>query len=144
MTQMDRAAILQSLADLVLLLHVLFVVFVVGGLFLIFLGGVRKWRWVRNPWFRFTHIMAIGVVVVQSWFAVICPLTTLENALRAKAGGMAYEGSFIAHWLQAILYYNAPAWAFAICYTIFGALVLVSWAIVRPRPLRKRNSFGAT
>ena len=52
-------------------------------------------------------------------------LTTLENALREQANGTAYDGSFIAHWLQAILYYNAPAWAFAVCYTVFGALVLV-------------------
>ena len=141
---MNRATILQGLADLVLLLHVLFVVFVVGGLILIFLGGVRKWRWVRKPWFRLAHILAIGVVVVQSWFAVICPLTKLENALRTHAGGTVYEGSFIAHWLQAILYYNAPAWAFAVCYTVFGALVLASWAIVRPMPFSKRNSFNAT
>jgi hypothetical protein len=136
---MDRVMILQCLADLVLLLHVLFVVFVVGGLFLILFGGVRKWRWVRNPGFRLAHTLSIGVVVVQSWFAVICPLTMLENALRAKAGDTAYEGSFIAHWLQAILYYNAPAWAFAVCYTVFGALVFASWVIVRPMPFSQRN-----
>ncbi len=86
---MNRATILQGLADLVLLLHVLFVVFVVGGLFLIFLGGVRKWRWVRKPWFRLAHILAIGVVVVQSWFAVICPLTTTRKRL---AGASRWHG----------------------------------------------------
>lgn len=140
---MDKATILQVLADMVLLLHVLFVAFVTGGLVLIFIGGVRAWRWVRNPWFRLAHILAIGFVVVQSWLAVMCPLTTLENALRARAGNAAYKGDFIAHWLQAILYYNAPAWVFAACYTIFGALVLASWAIVRPGPFRKQKNSSA-
>jgi len=137
---MEQATILLVLADLVLLLHVLFVAFVTGGLALIFIGGVRAWRWVRNPWFRLAHILAIGFVVVQSWFAVMCPLTTLENILRQKAGGAAYKDDFIAHWLQAILYYSAPAWVFAVCYTIFGALVLASWAIVRPGLFRKQKS----
>jgi hypothetical protein len=134
---MEQAKLFLILADLVVLLHVLFVAFVVGGLVLIFIGKARAWRWVRNPWFRIAHILAIGFVVMQSWFAVMCPLTTLENILREKAGGAAYKGDFIAHWLQAILYYNAPARVFAIGYTIFGALVAASWAIVRPGPFRK-------
>jgi hypothetical protein len=140
---MEPAVLFLILADLVLLLHVLFVMFVVGGLVLIFIGKARAWRWVRNPWFRLAHILAISFVVVQSWFAIMCPLTTLENILRQNAGGAVYKGDFIAHWLQAILYYNAPAWVFAVCYTIFGVLVLASWTIVRPMPFRKEKSFRA-
>ena len=50
----------------------------------------------------------------------------------AKAGEAGYEGSFIQHWLQSILYYSAPDWVFSLAYTVFGALVLASWFVVRP------------
>ena len=50
----------------------------------------------------------------------------------AKAGEAGYEGSFIQHWLQSILYYSAPDWVFIVAYTVFGALVLASWFVVRP------------
>lgn len=120
-------------ADAILALHVLFVLFVISGLVLIFAGKLAGWSWVRNRVFRIAHLAAIGVVVLQSWFGVICPLTTVEMWLRARAGGATYAGSFIAHWLDTLLYYQAPAWVFAVCYTVFGGLVVASWCWVRPR-----------
>lgn len=121
-------------ADIILLLHVLFVGFVVVGLVLIIAGGLFGWSWVRNPWFRITHLVAIGIVVVQSWIGVICPLTTWEMALRTQAGDTIYTGSFIGHWLGRMLYYQAPPWAFVVSYTLFAMLVAVSWCLIRPRP----------
>ena len=123
-------------ADAVLLLHVLFVAFVVIGLVLIFVGKALQWPWVRNPWFRTMHLLAIVVVVVQSWLGAICPLTTFEMMLRTLAGDTVYPGSFVAHWLEAILYYQAPPWVFAVAYTVFGAVVVGSWFWVRPRRFR--------
>lgn len=41
--------------------------------------------------------------------------------------------ALIAHWLQTLLYYDAPAWVFVVCYTLFGLLVVGSWFSVRPR-----------
>ena len=124
------------LADAVLIAHVLFVLFVVFGLILIYLGFFLDWRWVRSRVFRLLHLLAIGVVVLQSWFGVICPLTTWEMALREKAGSGVYSGLFIQHWLHELLYYTAPAWVFVLAYTVFGALVLASWFVVRPSPWR--------
>ncbi|MDE0362415.1 MAG: DUF2784 domain-containing protein, partial [Rhodospirillaceae bacterium] len=103
-------------------------------------GKAFRWAWVRNPWFRLAHLLAIGVVVVQSWFGAICPLTTLEMTLRARAGDTVYPGSFVAHWLEAILYYRAPAWVFAVCYTLFGAVVAGSWFWVSPRRFRRTRN----
>ncbi|MDJ0758219.1 MAG: DUF2784 domain-containing protein [Woeseiaceae bacterium] len=120
-------------ADLILLIHVAFVLFVVLGLIAILTGGWLKWSWVRNRWFRILHLVAIGVVVLQAWLGRLCPLTIWEMALRAKAGDATYEGAFIAHWLQSLLYYNAPMWVFAVAYTAFGLLVVLSWFLVRPR-----------
>lgn len=129
-----RAELLYPLlADLVLTLHVGVVVFVVGGLVLVVAGNLRGWRWVNALWFRLAHLGAIGFVVAQSWLGLICPLTTLEMWLRAKAHGMTYSGSFIEHWLQRVLFYEAPWWVFAIGYTLFGLLVLASWVCFPPR-----------
>lgn len=125
-------------ADAMLFGHVAFVLFVVVGLALILIGKPLDWSWVRNPWFRILHLAAIGVVVLQSWLGVICPLTTWEMALRERAGDITYSGAFIAHWLDALLYYQAPMWVFAVCYTLFAAMVVASWFWVRPRSLLSR------
>lgn len=134
---MDAAIFYLLAADAILLLHVLLVAFIVLGLILVFTGRVCAWGWVRNPWFRSTHLAAISVVVVQSWFGIICPLTNWEMMLRSRAGDAVYAGSFIAHWLDSLLYYQAPAWVFAVCYTVFGAAVAAGWYWVRPRPFRR-------
>lgn len=130
---MDSKTLYLLAADLTLLLHTLFVVFVIVGLILILLGNALGWSWIRNPWFRWAHLAAIALVVLQSWLGMICPLTTLEMALRARAGDTVYAGTFIAHWLQSILYYEAPPWVFAVCYTVFGLLVVATWIWIRPR-----------
>jgi hypothetical protein len=121
-------------ADAVLALHAAFVVFVVFGLVLILVGGWRKWGWVRNPWFRSLHLAAIVYVALQAWLGKICPLTMVEMALRRRAGEASYPGAFIAHWLEELLYWQAPLWVFAVAYTAFAALVAASWLWVRPRP----------
>ncbi len=123
-------------ADLLLILHTMLVAFVILGLVATFVGHFLGWQWVRNFWFRLSHLSVIGIVVLQSWLGVLCPLTAWEMALRAKAGEAGYEGSFIQHWLQSILYYSAPDWVFILVYTVFGALVLASWYLVRPRRRR--------
>ena len=130
-------------ADAMLFIHVLFVVFVVIGLVFIFVGKALRWSWVRNPWFRVMHLLAIGMVVVQSWIGVICPLTTFEMALRSRAGDTQYTGSFISHWLETILYYQAPQWVFAACYTAFGVFAVSSWFWVRPQRFTKCTNHRA-
>ena len=119
-------------ADALLILHTMLVIFVILGLVATFAGYFLQWRWVRNFWFRLSHLAVIAIVVLQSWLGVLCPLTAWEMALRAKAGQAGYDGSFIQHWLQSILYYRAPDWVFVLAYTVFGALVLASWFLVRP------------
>jgi hypothetical protein len=132
-----NASLLSGLAaDAILLLHVLFVTFVVMGLILIYVGKAFSWSWVRNPWVRWGHLLAIGVVVAQSWLGIVCPLTRVEMALRVRAGDESvYAGSFISHWLESILYFRAPPWVFVAGYTAFGALVLACWFGGRPRSL---------
>ncbi len=125
--------IITLLADMVLLAHFGLVVFVVGGLAVILVGNLLGWRWVNNPWFRLAHIAAIAVVVAESWLGITCPLTTLESWLRAQAGSSGYDASFIEHWVQRILFHEAPPWVFASAYTAFGLLVAAAWWYFPPR-----------
>ena len=125
------------LADAVLALHVSVVVFVVGGVLLVIAGNWRGWRWVNTLWFRLAHLAAIAVVVAQSWLGITCPLTTLEMWLRAQARASTYSGSFIQHWLQRLLYYEAPGWAFALAYTLFGLVVVATWWRYPPKRFEK-------
>lgn len=124
-------------ADLLLVLHVSFVAFVIFGLVLTIIGKLLAWSWVRIRWFRVAHLICIGIVVVQSWLGLICPLTTWEMRLREQAGDVTYQGSFISHWLGKILYYQAPAWVFVAAYSVFAVLVIISWFWIPPRRTRR-------
>ncbi|MGB6055833.1 MAG: DUF2784 domain-containing protein [Burkholderiaceae bacterium] len=123
----------QLLADLVLVLHVAVVGFVVGGLICIIAGNLCGWRWVNGFGFRLAHLAAIAVVVAQAWFGAICPLTSVEMWLRAKAQVPTYAGGFIEHWLQWVLYYEAPSWVFTLGYSLFGLAVVAVWRYFPPR-----------
>ena len=127
---MTDASLLLLAADVVLALHVLFVAFVL-------IGKLRGWRWVRNVWFRVAHLVAIAVVAGQAWLGIVCPLTTLEMSLRARAGDAVYSGTFVSHWLEELLYYEAPPWVFVMGYTAFGLMVAASWLWVPPRSAGK-------
>jgi hypothetical protein len=129
----ESSALYSLAADALLVTHVLVAAFVILGLILVYTGRFLSWHWVRNRWFRVAHLLGTGIVVLQSWFGAICPLTIWEMKLRSMAGGATYAGSFIMHWLSEILYYQAPPWVFVTCYTFFGCLVLYSWFLVRPR-----------
>lgn len=126
----------QLLADAVLTLHVAIVLFVVGGLIVILLGNWRRrksWQWVNALWFRLAHLLAILFVVSESWLGIVCPLTMLEMWLRRQAGAGGYTGSFIEHWLQRLLYYDAPGWVFTLAYSVFGLAVVATWWLFPPR-----------
>ena len=139
---MQSSWLYRLLAEVVLIAHFAIVLFVIGGLVLIVLGNKFTWSWVNGLWFRVTHLAAIAVVVAESWFGITCPLTTLEARLRTAAGLPSYGESFIQHWLQRLLFYEAPAWVFTCAYTAFGLLVVATWWHFPPRFSRTRNEGG--
>ncbi|MBX3745185.1 MAG: DUF2784 domain-containing protein [Verrucomicrobiae bacterium] len=129
-------------ADLVLLLHASFVAFVVGGWLLVSLGGWLKWDWVRRPLFRGAHLVAIAFVTVQAALGRVCPLTTLENFLRDRAGTEpTYPDTFIRYWVGRCLFYEADPWVFTAAYLAFLALVIANLWLV---PIRKAPRSPAT
>lgn len=115
-----------------LLVHFAFVAFVVLGLIVILLGGIRRWRFVRNFYFRAAHLVAIGCVVMESVAGVTCPLTTWENDLRLMAGGDQYAGSFVQHWIHRVMFFQASEATFTIIYIAFFLVVVLSFFLVRP------------
>ena len=120
------------LADLVVLIHALFVLFVVAGQALILTGWIISWRWTRNPLFRVAHLAAIGVVVGEAWIVMVCPLTTLEYELRNSAGQTAHEMSFIGYWLNRLMFYTAPEWVFTLVYSLFALVVVMTFVFYPP------------
>ena len=120
-------------ADLVVVFHFSYIAFVVFGLLAILIGLARGWGWVRNPWFRVAHLFAIAIVAAQAVAGIVCPLTTLENALRQRAGQATYPGAFIGYWAHQLTFYQAPPWVFTLAYTTFGLLVLGTFVLAPPR-----------
>ena len=122
------------LADLVLIAHFAFVLFVVGGLVLIWAGAAAGWNWVRNIWFRGAHLAAIVLVAGEALLGMICPLTEWEDRLR----GAPLDTGFVARWLHRVLFYSFPEWVFTTAYVLFALAVAATWWWVRPRPANSR------
>jgi Protein of Unknown function (DUF2784) len=121
------------LADIILVIHTVFVAFVVFGFILIIAGMVRRWAWTENFWFRLGHLGAIGTVTALTWCDKICPLTIWESRLREAAGGAAYSGTFVQYWLQKLIFYDFPPRVFTLAYTLFATLVLITWLAKPPK-----------
>jgi len=125
----SHAASSAALADAVLVVHFAFVLFVVGGFVLILAGAAAGWRWVRNRMFRRLHLAAILFVAAESLVGVVCPLTALEDTLRATGE----ERSFVGRWVARALYYDLPEWAFAAAYVVFALAVAAAYKLLPPR-----------
>jgi hypothetical protein len=121
------------LADLVVGVHVLFVVFVVAG-------GLLALRW---PWVAAAHLPAAVWGTLIEFRGWICPLTPLEQSLRASAGQAGYEGGFIEHYLLPVLY---PAGLTQRVQLVLGSLVIAVNVVVYGLLLwrRRRGRAGAT
>ena len=120
------------LADLILIVHFAVVLFIVGGLALIWAGAGLGWRWVRHFWFRIAHLAAILFVAGEALLGIWCPLTVWEDALR----GTRAETGFVARWVHRILFYSFPEWVFTIAYALFAFAVIATFYLVRPASRR--------
>lgn len=105
------------LADTVLVVHFAFIAFVVGG-------GLLALKWPRIAWL---HIPAAAWGALIEFMGWICPLTPLENHFLKLAGGMPYQGDFVARYLLPIIY---PAGLTPTIQIVLGSLVIVLNCIV--------------
>ena len=128
------------LADIIVVLHLLYVGFVIFGFLAVPAGWARGWGWVRNLPFRLAHFAAIAFVGLEGVIGMVCPLTEWEARLRRMAGEDFGGGAFIARWAARLIYYDLPAWLFAAAYlamTLLAAWLL--WAVPPRRGGRKRQ-----
>ena len=119
-------------ADAILIVHFMFVLFVIGGLVLTWIGAWRGWHWIRSLRFRLVHLAAISFVVCEALLGMVCPLTEWEDALRGTAG----DKSFIARWVHQLMFFSAPEWVFTVAYVVFAAIVVLTLALIPPRKRR--------
>ena len=99
-------------------------------------GAVAGWRWVRNPWFRLLHFLAIGIVVCETLAGIECPLTTGERELRYAAGqdNFDQDASFIGRLVRSVLFCpNDIQPTLNKIYYGFGLLVLLTFLFAPPR-----------
>jgi len=120
---LDRLA-----ADTVVALHLAFVVFAA-------LGGMLAWRRLAYAW---VHLPALAWAAYVEFSGTICPLTPLENRLRARAGEAGYAGSFVEHYVMPVLYPvgltpDAQKWIGAALVALNVAIYAVALARARSR-----------
>ncbi len=119
-------------ADLTVVLHMGYVLFILLGQLAIVAGVVFRWQWIRNIKFRSLHLAAIVIVVVESLLKITCPLTTLEKWLRLQAGQTSYRGDFIANCVHDALFVDFEPWVLTMAYASFGLLVAVTFWVAPP------------
>lgn len=114
-------------ADLVVVVHALFVVFVV-------LGGLLVLRWPSLAWLHLPAAAWGAAIEFGGW---VCPLTPLENSLRRAGGQAGYGGGFVEHYLLPVLYPGDMGPASRL---LLGALVVAVNLAVYGRVLRRHRS----
>ena len=120
-----------ALADVVLIAHFCFVLFVV-------FGGLLLLKWPRVAW---AHVPAAAWGVAIEFFGWTCPLTPLENELRVRAGQAGYDGDFIARYLLPVIY---PEGLTREVQLVLGAIALLLNAVIYAAVLRAKSSRGSS
>ncbi len=112
----------RGLADLTLVVHFAFILFVI-------LGGFLALRWPRVAW---VHIPVALYGAIIEFVGFICPLTPLEIWLRRRGGEAGYEGGFIEHYITAAIYPTGLTreiqLALGIAVLVINAMVYTIWA----------------
>jgi len=120
----------RTLADLVLVLHLGFILFVV-------LGALLVLRWPRLIWLHLPVAAWGALIEFGGW---ICPLTPLENSLRARGGQAGYAGGFIEHYLVPLIYPGTLTRGIQLA---LGAFVILLNVALYTVVLRRRTLTGA-
>jgi hypothetical protein len=114
-----------AIAESILALHLVIIVFNVAGLILIPLGAWAGWRIVRIGWLRFLHLGLLAVVAGQALAGRACILTIWQNEL--TGGIAAAPPPLIMRWVDRLIYWNLPFWCFTVLYcAVFLYVVALS------------------
>ena len=117
------------LADIILILHFLVVIFITVGFVLIPIGYHYDWSWIKNFKLRLFHFCLMFLVTFETVVGITCPLTSIENYLR----GINNNKSFISFWIEKIIYWDFPTSFFMFLYFVFLGWTLLMWKIYPPK-----------
>jgi hypothetical protein len=121
------------IADVIVAVHVAYVGYVVIGQLFIWLGLAFRWRWVRNPWFRWTHLIMMGIVGAEAILNIECPLTHWERDFRGLAGQETSGTSFVGRLLHNLIFVDWPLWVLNSSHVAFALVVLATFVLAPPR-----------
>lgn len=122
------------IADTILILHFLYVIFAVGGEIFLIVGGFLKWDIIRKFSFRVTHLISVVIVAIEASLGILCPLTVWENQFRLLSGQRVDSDiTFIGRLFRKILFYDFPLWIFTLTYILFALAVVITFVKIPPR-----------
>ena len=130
MADLDNTWLKVVVADLIAATHIGYFVYVVGGCVVIAVGAVQGWQWIRNPWFRLSHLAAVYVVVFENMFNIACPLNTAEWQLRSASQSAIEASSGVGGVLDQLLFHTIPGNVLNAIYSALALLLLVALVLV--------------
>jgi hypothetical protein len=128
------------LADALVAVHLALALFIVVGQLVIWLGLLLGWNWVRNPWFRWSHLAVMAIVGLEAIFGMACPLTTWEDELREAAGVTVMGGTFIGRAIHYVLFYDVDTTILNVAHIVFALLVIGTFVLAPPHWPQRRNT----
>ncbi len=120
------------LAAVVLAVHIAIIAFNVLGLVLIPWGAWRGWQWIRRPWWRLAHLVALSIVALQALLGRACFLTLWQDHWLALAGRQTGHQPLIQGWIDRLLFWPMPLAFFAVLYVLVWVYVIWLWYQVPP------------
>jgi hypothetical protein len=130
----------ELLADLVLIVHAAFSLFVVLGLLFILTGMILGWGWTNGWRFRTLHLSATLIVVARVWLGVPCPFSTAEDSLRSQAAVPCVFGPSFHDLLRHLAFRGNDPQRFTRSTTVVGIVVAATFVLnlrLRRRPPSK-------
>jgi hypothetical protein len=123
----------ELLADLLMLAHACFSVFVLYGLVFIFAGLIVNWRWTRNAWFLNVHLGLTVLLLARIWLSQPCPFSLAEDSLRRQITAPCPLGNPFHDILHQLAFRGDDPHGFARSTTIFGVIALLAHVASRLR-----------
>ena len=116
------------LSEIVLLLHFSIFLFMILSFILIPYGYFQKWEWVKNIYFRSIHLILMGIILIETILGFMCPLTILENFLRADKK----IDNIFSKIIHQIMYWDFTNYQFIILYLLSLSYFIFLWFYFRP------------
>ena len=115
-------------SEIVLLFHFCIFLFIITSFIFIPLGYHKKWKWVKNKYYRLIHLVLMGIIFIETILGFMCPLTILENFLRNDIK----INNKITQIIHQIMYWDLPTYQFIILYLLSLLYLIFLWFFFKP------------